>query len=240
MSPSMAWSARLVRSLSTLLLAGCLVEYTVPLDSGHGSSGESADTQGCAADLVSCAGVCIDSSSDPEHCGGCGNACADDQVCDGGSCASDCSPGLLACSRQCVDASSDPVNCGRCGEVCDVDGSCVAGDCKDACNDACDDEREVCIGGECECRPELEACAGACVDLRTDAQNCGACGKACGTDPCGDFDCQPDGCTGFPAQCDDACTDLSSDPLHCGECDRQCDSDEACILGECEDLEDDS
>ena len=43
---------------------------------------------------------------------------------------------------------------------------------------------QVCIAGACTSSPNTcpdgTICAGACVDLATDADNCGACGRACG------------------------------------------------------------
>lgn len=37
----------------------------------------------------------------------------------------------------------------------------------------------ACSAGQCACPAEQSLCLGACVDLKTDAANCGACGNAC-------------------------------------------------------------
>lgn len=215
------------RTFSGLLmcLSACVIEYTVPLDDS------------CGPTRMLCNGQCVDTASTPDHCGGCGRACALDQVCNLGACAGACSESLVTCTRSCVDLASHPEHCGRCDERCDADETCVAGDCEDACGDACDDERARCVSGVCQCREGFAVCDGVCVDLRTDASNCGACGNACDGNPCGGFACQPPDCSGFSARCGDSCTDLNADPLNCGECGRTCDADQSCIVGDCEEVQ---
>jgi hypothetical protein len=49
-----------------------------PGDSGDGSSGEAGDGEAglvCTPPLVDCGGMCVDTTSDPFNCGGCGNVC---------------------------------------------------------------------------------------------------------------------------------------------------------------------
>jgi hypothetical protein len=41
------------------------------------------------------------------------------------------------------------------------------------------------------CSSEQKACAGSCVDLRTSADHCGACGKTCGGGACTNSECGP-------------------------------------------------
>ena len=214
-----------------LLTGGCVVEYSATAQDGGGSSGSNE----CAAGMVQCGEACVTPSSNPDHCGGCGQACAVGDVCDEGMCGSSCRDGRTPCARACVDVETDPVHCGECGESCDVDGACVQGDCIDACNDECDEHTEICIAGQCGCRSELTVCGSDCVDLQTDSNHCGECDEGCSGDPCGAGACVEEGCPGFPAQCGDSCTDLATDPVHCGECDHACKGDETCVGGDCTD-----
>ncbi len=65
---------------------------------------------------------------------------------------------LGACAGRCAGLDSAD-NCGVCGQSCGPD--------------------EACVEGACGCAEGSEACAGACVDTRTDQLNCGGCGQAC-------------------------------------------------------------
>jgi hypothetical protein len=46
----------------------------------------SADAARCAAPTTDCGGACVDVTSDPSHCGACGNACEPGATCAGGAC----------------------------------------------------------------------------------------------------------------------------------------------------------
>jgi Stigma-specific protein, Stig1 len=119
----------------------------------------------CAAPEQDCGGGCVDTMTDTEHCGACGNRCLAGQRCAIGACAAsrcplgqrDCAP--RAAMPMCVDVRSDPMHCGACGTA------CAAG--------------EVCTAGRCGCGAGRTLCRGTCVDLQTDEAHCGACGVAC-------------------------------------------------------------
>jgi hypothetical protein len=70
--------------------------------------------------------------------------------------------------------------------------------------------------------------AGACVDLQTDLENCGACGEICESDlvavDCREGECVRANCPVGLEYCGavDLCRDLSSDPEHCGACGNAC------------------
>ena len=122
-----------------------------------GRAGAAPARQDCAGmGLTDCGGVCVDISSDPFNCGGCGLAC-ESGVCEGGGCSPlqvniGCVSPLVDCGGGgCVDLSSDPFNCGGCGVVC-----------------------EGCAGGDLPLRSvsaassPLVECAGLCADLNSD------------------------------------------------------------------------
>jgi len=69
---------------------------------------------------------CIDTAASADHCGACGAACADGEVCHDSACA--CSgAGLLECGGHCIDSSRSKENCGACGHICEA--RCVRGEC---------------------------------------------------------------------------------------------------------------
>lgn len=128
-------------------------------------------------------------------------------TCRDSQCGADCNAGLTRCGDVCLDAQTDISNCGSCGNVCPAGASrshpvCAMGACTNACDSgyvACDSE---CISPAIQqmLSPNLPCanlaraqdlvmcqgsgvnstyCSGACVDVRTDKQNCGRCGSIC-------------------------------------------------------------
>jgi len=90
-------------------------------------------------------------------------------------------------------------------------------------------------GGAAEqsCTSGLTLCGTVCVDLATDAANCGDCGVVC---PEGQF-CSSGTCATTCADgliaCGQSCVDLMSNVLHCGACNAACDGGQECVNGEC-------
>jgi len=88
-------------------------------------------------------------------------------------------------------------------------------------------------------------CSGACVNTSTDPNNCGGCGKSCGTMLCDNGSCSvscnggdggtetecPGGADGGPAQ--PYCSNLQTDPANCGGCNKSCGADHLCQSGNC-------
>ena len=70
----------------------------------------------CPANEVNCSSVCVNTQTDANNCGACGNACTNGQSCVSGSCTVVCPAGETACAGQCVNIQSDRNNCGSCGE----------------------------------------------------------------------------------------------------------------------------
>lgn len=111
----------------------------------------------CACDpgWIACASRCVDTTTDPAHCGGCGDACPAGFACSGSTCVcnqtlcagecvntqtsethcGECRDACVAgttprcCSGSCVDLAADPANCGSCGAVCAATEVCCAGTC---------------------------------------------------------------------------------------------------------------
>ena len=180
-----------------------------------GRAGAAPARQDCAASgLTDCGGVCVDISSDPFNCGGCGLAC-DSGVCEGGGCSAvnvdvGCVSPFVDCGGGCADLSSDPLNCGGCGIGCES-GVCEGGSCL-----------QVSLG----CVSPLVECAGLCADLSSDPFNCGGCGVVCDSGVCEGGACSAVvasiGCVSPLVECGGLCADLTSDPDNCGACGNVC------------------
>ncbi len=171
----------------------------------------------------------------------------------------DCASGFVECANACVDPTSDFNNCGGCGIACDEGQRCLAGKCStegasgSGSGDGSVDppvEPPGCGLGQLECPPG----SGICVNIRTNEQNCGACGVACDRSGCGTGagTCQacaieetpPLGEIAAPVcinisecltprtVCGGACTTLQDDEQNCGACGRRCESG-ICEAGEC-------
>ena len=86
-----------------------------------------------------------------------------------------CQIGGICCGGACVDPNTDHANCGGCGKACSAITVCTGGTC----------QRKVTlpqptVAGATLCGAGQTDCGGGnCVDLATDAANCGACGNAC-------------------------------------------------------------
>jgi hypothetical protein len=87
-------------------------------------------------------------------------------------------------------------------------------------------------GGSETCTGLETKCGSKCVDVYTDADNCGACGHICDgvKDACYNATCE---CAGGKTECDSECVDTTSDPDNCGACEIVCDSTEHCEESYC-------
>lgn len=95
----------------------------------------------------------------------------------------------------------------------------------------------------CSSVPSLPCttCGDSCVDVRTDSENCGACGTACGLGSvCRDGACVDNApivdagvCPTGQSLCGGRCATLSSDPANCGACGTACADAEKCSAGQC-------
>ncbi len=208
---------------------------------------------GCEGGLALCGDQCVDTRVSDDHCGACGVRCP--STGEGGPCGEGPKPpntyygclekecGRLKCERGWADCDGNlcsngcetdltlPTSCGACGVVCDPGQTCLLNAASGLM--------------ECVCPHGLTRCGNACVDLRTDRDNCGGCSIRCGF---GAFDsnvtsaCSYGACTFACKQgwgdCNgdlsDACeVNLNSDPRNCGACGNSCNVGQPCILGQC-------
>lgn len=214
--------------------------------------------EGCTPPAVDCGGTCIDTASNPLHCGACGATCLSGEVCSAGMCGTTCASGVTACDGACVDTVIDPLHCGACGNACEASELCVSGTCELSCamdtvecDGACVDLQtstshcgvcgnacradETCVDGGCDCAIDFVECSGTCADLMSDPMHCSGCGLACSTgESCFAGVCAVDCGGGGMIECSGACVDTLSHMMHCGGCDMACRTDQTCVGGTCE------
>jgi hypothetical protein len=207
--------------------------------------------------------MCMDITSDPNNCGGCGISCG------GGTCTNGvCSTTQAPCTKGhagqyckldagtqfaccpgggCTDTSADPKNCGRCGSLCDPGLSCVGSTCVAlTCTTTtqgqyCEDDAGTL--GSC--------CGTSCVHRGSDPNNCGGCGITClSSETCVSGDCGVASCSAQTLGsschfdggsyvtpglcCTSGCVDTDVDVNNCGGCNRQCPSGKTCNNGQCQ------
>ena len=164
----------LVASSLTLLIAACSSPGGGTLTGTAGSSGPgNGGTTGaggsiaCGAGQMVCGTSCVNTTSDPNNCGGCFIPCSTGQICQNSQCG--CQAGLLDCNGACVP--SDASHCGSCTTVCGANQVCS--------NNACSSD----------CGAQT-LCGTACVDTASSNANCGSCGRACAaTQRCENSNC---------------------------------------------------
>ncbi|MFO0561301.1 MAG: hypothetical protein U0269_25000 [Polyangiales bacterium] len=87
----------------------------------------------CLAGQTRCGAECVDTASNPLHCGACSRPCAVGQLCDRSTCTSQCSAPNRECivggASQCVDTSTSSSHCGMCGRSCATSERCINGNC---------------------------------------------------------------------------------------------------------------
>jgi Stigma-specific protein, Stig1 len=146
------------------IVAACsLVGKSVDGFAGGQPVVETPDGQAsCPPTSTVCDGVCVDTTSNVQHCGTCQGACKAGEACNAGTCEIACPGGQVACGGLCYQLSNDLQHCGSCTVACKPG--------------------EVCGNGLCtsNCPTGQDNCGGSCADLQTDPKHCGACATACG------------------------------------------------------------
>jgi hypothetical protein len=182
--------------------------FLAPSDAGPSATGPSAERvlpPGCSPTGCGTGYHCINGGSCVQGCG------AD----------ADCAePGKSHCDEK----------TGRCVECTQTEGQCVAGKtCTDgACTTSCTGEGGTCADG-------LETCCnGHCVNLRTNAANCGACDNPCNGTQAVETSCTNGACgwtcaDGFkhcsgPGNNTGCETRIGNDVNNCGACGVSCNS----------------
>jgi hypothetical protein len=78
---------------------------------GHPQDASLADGNTCPSGLAACSDDCVDTTSNPDHCGACANACPDDPngagVCVKSRCTFACNVGWVECAGGCCSTTSD-------------------------------------------------------------------------------------------------------------------------------------
>ena len=178
-----------------------------------------------------CQRTCVDTSSDPAHCGKCGKSCPPGGRCVKGVCVApactesdDCPPPANPC-RVAVCSNGQCATAPRCpaGATCD-NGACICPAGSTYCQSG-----NVCVT---DCPPFAPLNPQTC---QCDEHHCVSGSPGCANIRCGETEigqrcyCQltPDGesaCIVFPEQCDEL--------VPCGE-GRPCDAGSVCILADC-------
>lgn len=134
-------------------------------------------------------GICVFVPSCPFGSFACGNnCCVLPQICNQTtlSCDPPRCPETTQCGPLCIDTTNDRFNCGGCNIKCDYNETCINGKCVSiTCGDRSCDSTENCSTcpqdcGSCECTTENpNLCYGKCTNIKSDSNNCGACGQMC-------------------------------------------------------------
>ncbi len=188
-------------------------------------------------DFHMCGGVCVDTLTDTNHCGGCGNWCNTDP-----GFSPEIGTAFHCINGECVlrsQASEDPYSCGS-GGFTDYDFYTPGRPGLIECP-----AEAPCLDGVCSALgcidPGLTACNNICTRTSYDSNNCGSCGNACSlpnqTCRAGSCysECEEPG-TGYcrsPIDGSRYCAELDSDGVHCGRCQHSCPSSQLCSRGEC-------
>ncbi|MBL8604868.1 MAG: hypothetical protein JNK72_23270 [Myxococcales bacterium] len=89
-------------------------------------------------------------------------------------------------------------------------------------------------GDATACADDLQLCAGNCVNVLRDTQNCGDCGQRCGENQmCIQGVCQNE-CPPNQTRCGKVCINTNTNNDHCGMCGRACAQGLVCAMGRCE------
>ncbi|MDO9021346.1 MAG: MopE-related protein [Deltaproteobacteria bacterium] len=125
----------------------------------------------CPTGQTYCSAGCFDVQTSASNCGACGNVCPVGTRCFGGTCSGSCPGTQVDCSGACADFQTDIRHCGRCHNNCPwnphATPTCTAATCGQTCDSGF---------GDCD----ANAANGCELDLRSDPNNCGACGRRCG------------------------------------------------------------
>ena len=195
-------------------------------------------TLSCPAGLTNCGGKCVDTTSDPNHCGAdasCagGAVCTSGQVCTNtgpggaGQCVLQCPAGQNACGYPAWNSSTayfagNRVTSG--GNLYQVvsDGTSSGAVAVSGTGSSITDGTVV-----WKFVSAAPASANQCINLQSDRNNCGACDDVTNAKACGSGQVCLGGacvvsCAAGLTQCNGTCVDTHNDPANCGGCGVSC------------------
>jgi len=183
--------------------------------------GQEGSAPGQCSDTV-CEGECVDTQTDLNNCGECGNACTGGKECNSGECV--CPEGQTDCY-------------GICQECCD-DGDCDDGDSctSDSCNNGvCTSVAKNLPNGEL-CSENCECASGECDEDNSKCVPSGGDGLSLGSYCTQDSQCASGWCKSWACSCEcESDADCPSSVPHCytGGCAHSCVQDVQCDSGSC-------
>ena len=184
------------------------------------------------ASCTQCGDECVDSTTDPRHCGGCGTKCASGSACVAGQCSLTCPTGFVNCAAgTCIDPLTSAEHCGATG-ACDGSNSGAACTAAQTCKGG------ACVGAAACPTATPDACgAGAsavCTSLKTDPTHCGDCATACAAGSvCNDGTCGIV-CGALQTTCGTGATATCHTPTGPSDCcGTACAVDKDCTAGGC-------
>jgi hypothetical protein len=169
--------------------------------------------------MACCNHACVDTSSTPLHCGGCGRVCGQ---------------GVSCCSGACVNLANNVFDCGSCGNVCSLPHATP-----NCANSMCG--IDACAPGWTNCdQIPADGCE---VHSDVDINNCGTCKNSCppvanGLQGCIGGVCGIGACNNGFADCDmsamNGCeVNLNTDSMNCGKCGTVCAMGKSCVQAVC-------
>ena len=108
-----------------------MAQTSEPVDMGKEEVDEGPPAPQCTEPEVACGQTCVDTQTDIENCGECGNACGRSTACVDGECICFMTGRTWCGAGVCVDTANDAKNCGECGNVCPAANYCDRGECVD-------------------------------------------------------------------------------------------------------------
>ncbi len=204
-------------------------ESCAPFDCGPNSLGTACHLDGGLNQAACCAAGCIDVTSDPQNCGGCGQSCGPGAICNAGNCwtVADCATSLSpfdycvlpgnvdalgeCCGGTCASTEGDDSNCGSCGIVCPQGSYCFDASC------VFDGGLRASCDGGAACPAGTECAQGDCL-------------APCGPGSFGET-CPIAGHAG--SCCGSTCVDVLGDSQNCGHCGNACPGG-GCSSGQCQ------
>ena len=225
---------------------GCGVACVDPMPrcGMHPDTGARVCVSGCPPAVpVDCAGSCVATDTDPDHCGTCFLECPERPnaapACSDGVCGFECSAGFGDCDGLIENGCETPLttltDCGSCGMSCSLTRAtptCVGGTCDIA---SCDEGYDDC---------DADASTG-CEASLTTVSDCGGCAMACtrpnAVESCAPGTCMLVACDTDYADCNanelDGCEAFTSSLTDCAGCGIACslsNATETCTTGSCE------